>query len=138
MHDKYKEVKSSGEEERFAGGAVRDVSADKPRPDLISPFFEERLGNWLMLGAKRYDERNWEKGLPAQRCYASLKRHLMQWAQGLRDEDHLAAVACNLMFIIHFEEMIKRGLLPKELADKLDDMPTYYPVEKLDEAPETE
>lgn len=40
MHD-------SGKREEFCTGAVRDASKGKPRPDLISPFFEERLGHWL-------------------------------------------------------------------------------------------
>jgi len=130
MGKKFDRVKSSGKEQQFQTGAVRDVSEDKPRPDLISPFFEERLGNWLMLGAKRYADRNWEKGIPISRCYASLRRHIMWWNQGKTDEDHLAAIACNIMFIIHNEEVVKRGILPPEI----DDMPKYLQnVETKDE-----
>ena len=114
-------LQSSGKEESFNTGAVRDVAADKPRPDLFSPFAEERVGNWLMLGAKRYAERNWEKGMPISRCWASLCRHKMKWQQGERDEDHLAAIIFNAMAIIHYEEMIRRGTLPESLAD----MPAY-------------
>lgn len=114
MHD-------SGKRQKFNAGAVRDTSDGKSRPDLISPFFEMRLGNWLMLGAKKYNERNWEKGIPNSRCYASLRRHICQWVIGNQDEDHLAAIACNIMFIMHNEEAVKRGLLPKEI----DNMPKY-------------
>ena len=116
------QLKSSGECQSFGDGrAVRDVDSDKPRPDLISPFAEERQGMWLKRGAERYAERNWEKGMPFTRCVASLKRHLMKYQQGLKDEDHLAAIMFNSMALIHYEEMIKRGVLPADL----NDMPNY-------------
>lgn len=106
--------------ETFTTGAKRDAN-DKPRPDLISPFALERLGEWLRLGAEKYDERNWEKGLPISRTVASLVRHLVKFQQGDTSEDHIAAVMCNAMFILHEQEMIKRGVHPREL----DDMPDY-------------
>lgn len=115
------EMQDSGKRQKFIGGAVRDAAEGKPRPELISPFFEERLANWLAKGAAKYDDRNWENGIPIDRCVASLKRHLMKWRQGSREEDHLAAIACNIMFIIHFEEMIKRG----EMIYELHDVPKY-------------
>jgi len=55
------------------------------------------------------------------RCVASLLRHAVAYMCGDRDEDHMAAVMCNAMFIMHYEEMIGRGVLPKELGD----MPDY-------------
>jgi hypothetical protein len=44
----------------------------------------------------------------------------------------MAAVMCNAMFIMHYEEMIKAGVLPASL----DDMPSYVPMvtPKLDGA----
>ena len=45
----------------------------------------------------------------------------MKYQQGLRDEDHLAAIMFNAMALIHYEEMIERGVLPAEL----NDMPVY-------------
>ena len=117
MHD-------SGNRENFNTGAVRDTASDKPRPDLISPFAEERVGQWLRLGAVKYAERNWERGIPNSRCLASLRRHVMRYQQGDRSEDHLAAVIFNAQAIIHNEEMMARGVLPAEL----DDMPDYGPV----------
>ena len=59
----------SGKRQSFGKGmAIRDTAADKPRPDLISPFAEERLGDWLRMGAAKYAERNWENGMPFTRC----------------------------------------------------------------------
>lgn len=114
-------MKDSGRRETFSTGAVRDTSQSKPRPDLISPYAAAREGAWLALGAEKYSARNWEQGMPISRCIASLERHLMAYKQGLRDEDHMAAIRTNSGFIIHYEEMINRGILPAEL----DDMPHY-------------
>jgi len=110
-------IRDSGQRQAFAGGAVRDTHGDKPRPDLISPFFLNRLGAWLALGAHKYGERNWEKGIPSSRCLASLWRHLLAWQRGEADEDHLSAAAFNLMAIIHNEETTRQGLLAPQFHD---------------------
>ncbi len=117
MHD-------SGERQQFETGAVRDTAGGKSRPDLVSPFAMMRLGEWLRLGAEKYNDRNWEKGIPLSRSTASLYRHLLAWQMGDTDEDHLAAIMCNAMFLLHTKDMIECGLLP----DELDDMPCYLPV----------
>lgn len=114
-------MKDSGKRKKAKSGALRDGQEGKPRPDLISPFAALREGAWLAKGAEKYEERNWELGMPISWQLESLERHLMQYKMGLTDEDHLAAVRTKAGFILHFEEMIARGLLPKEL----DDMPHY-------------
>jgi len=114
-------MKTTGQLQSFKTGAVRDTTEDKPRPELISPYFEERLANWLTKGAKKYESRNWEKGIPISRCVASLKRHTNAFMKGLTDEDHEAAIACNIMFIIHYQEMIQRN----KMSEEIDDMPHY-------------
>ncbi len=116
-----KKMHDSGERQEFNSGMVRDTGAGKPRPDLISPYANEREGDWLRLGADKYSARNWEKGCPISRCIASLERHLLAYKMGKKDEDHMAAIRTNAGFILHFEEMIKRGLLSPDL----DDMPKY-------------
>lgn len=120
------DLKDSGKREDFETGCVRDAAENKSRPDLISPYFMMRVGDHLEKGASKYAERNWEKGMPISRCIASLERHLSQYKMGLIDEDHLAAISCNIMFIIHYEAMIERGLLPEELAD----MPLYEKIKE--------
>lgn len=114
-------MEDSGKREQFTTGAVRDTAEGKSRPDLISPYAQMRKGDWLRLGAEKYDERNWEKGMKISRCIASICRHLFQYMMGATNEDHLAAIGVNVEFIMHYEAMIERGLLPKEL----DDMPKY-------------
>ena len=69
--------------------------------------------------------------MPFSRCVASLKRHLMKFQQGLQDEDHLAAIMFNAMALIHYEEMIERGVLPAEL----NDMPAYRVIKQGEEGP---
>lgn len=121
-------ISSSGKEENFSSGSVRDDSTGKGRPELISPIFIKRLAQHLERGAARYKKRNWELGQNLERYMASLKRHTDQFLEGERGpnyEDHLAAIAFNVMGLIHTEEMINRGLLPKEL----DDLPNYIKKE---------
>ena len=114
-------MEDSGKREQFTTGAVRDTAEGKSRPDLISPYAQLRKGDWLRLGAEKYDERNWEKGMKISRCIASICRHLFQYMMGCINEDHLAAIAVNVEFIMHYEAMIEKGLLPAEL----DDLPKY-------------
>ena len=114
-------MKDTGRRETFSTGAVRDSAEEKPRPELISPFAMERLAEWLRKGAEKYTPRNWERGIPISRSTASLCRHLLKFQMGSTDEDHVAAILCNAMFIAHTQEMIKRGILP----ESLDDLPKY-------------
>jgi len=118
MHD-------SGARRKFDSGAVRDLAAEKPRIDLISPFALARLGEWCRLGGEKYSDRNWEKGMPfSTGPYASLCRHVCDWGKHERYpqfEDHLAAIMWNGMALMHYEAMIERKILPATL----DDMPDY-------------
>lgn len=135
-------VKDSGAREAFGTGAVRDTAEDKPRPDLISPFVMERIGNHMRKGAQKYCAWNWAKGIPSSRFYESLMRHLMKYAQGLRDEDHLSAAVFNLMGLIHNEELCGQPIelslpdgtfqcLPIELLD----FPVFQGKENGSDAP---
>lgn len=94
----------SGTREKFNTGAVRDVQVGKGRFDLISPEALMRLAVHYENGAKKYDDRNWEKGIPISRCFSSAVRHLFKWLAGSREEDHLAAAAWNIFAIMHYEK----------------------------------
>lgn len=97
-------MQDSGERQKFESGAVRDTTTGKGRFDLISPELYFRISKWAELGATKYSDRNWEKGMPISRCYDSCMRHLVKYLDGWDDEDHLAAVAWNAMAIMHFEK----------------------------------
>lgn len=98
------------------GMAEREPSDGKGRYDLISPYAVRRLAHWYELGAKKYSDRNWEKGIPFSRYMDSAKRHLDKYLMGKRDEDHLAAAAWNIFAIMHHEELGQT---------ELDDLPHY-------------
>ena len=101
--------------------AIREPTSGKGRYDLITPFGIDRLARWYELGTKKYNDRNWEKGMPFSRYVDSAKRHLNKYVMGMEDEDHLAAAVWNLMAIMHHEEL-------KEFH--LDDMPHYLDKNK--------
>lgn len=113
----FNEVQDSGERQAFETGSVRDTREGKGRYDLLPPYPMFRLARHYENGAKKYGDRNWEKGQPVTRYYDSAMRHLFKYMEGSRDEDHLAAAAWNIIGIIHTEEMVRRGKLPKELVD---------------------
>ncbi len=115
---KKKALKDSGHRKQFASGAVRDREPGKGLFALISPVFRRRLAKHCEAGQVKYGNgRNWEKGMPVQEFLNSADRHLCDFMEGDREEDHLIAVAWNVMCAVHTLEMIERGNLPKELND---------------------
>lgn len=94
--------------------------AGKPRMDLISPFALEELGKVLAYGAKKYADRNWEKGFPWSRIIGATMRHTVRYMMGETIDpetglSHAAAIMCNAMFLLHFEKT----------HPELDDRPKY-------------
>ena len=82
---------------------------EKNRLDLIEPEFIEGVGKVLTFGADKYEPNNWQKVEDAEnRYYAAAMRHLMAWRKGEKTDpesgiSHLYHVACNIMFLQHFE-----------------------------------
>lgn len=99
-------TKDSGQRQTFPTGMVRDVQTGKPRFDLIPIEGLRRLADLYARGAEKYGEGNWQKGQPYSRAYASLFRHLIDWREGDRSEDHIAAVAWNAFTIMYYEERL--------------------------------
>lgn len=82
--------------------------ADKPRMDLIPPELLIEMGKVLDYGAKKYAERNWEKGFAWGRAHAAAMRHMAAWSRGenLDPETglpHLAHAATNMAFLLAFQ-----------------------------------
>ena len=107
-----------GEDVVFPMGAKREFVADKPRYDLISLPAMRRLAIHMAAGVEKYSERNWEKGMPMTRYEQGLLRHVFQYMEGDRQEDHAAAVLFNMGCIMHHEEEIRAGRLPESLDDR--------------------
>ena len=110
-------VKDSGGRQSFTTGAVRDVQKGKGRFDLIPPTALRRIAKHYENGAVKYGDWNWSKGMNQNRFMDSALRHLNNYREGDRSEDHLSAAAFNIFAMIHQEEMFERGLLPQELND---------------------
>lgn len=87
----------------------RKDDQDKIRLDLIEPEFIEGIGNVLTKGAQKYSENSWQNVENAEnRYYAAALRHLMAYRRGEEADpesglSHLEHVACNIMFLLHFE-----------------------------------
>lgn len=113
----FNNVKDSGERQEFDTGSKRDTQDGKGRPDLIPIESLRRLSKHYEHGAKKYGDRNWEKGQPLSRYYASAMRHMWDYMEGDYSEDHLAAAAWNIFSMIATQERIIAGKLPKELDD---------------------
>lgn len=99
----------------FTNGKAEDVLKQGTKFDLGKPILalvpaslEEAVGEILTMGAKKYAPNNWKKGINYTRIISSLKRHLNEFYKGnLIDEEskkpHLWHVACNVAFLIEFE-----------------------------------
>lgn len=87
----------------------RKDDTGKNRLDLIEPEFIESVGKVLTFGASKYEPNNWQNVEDGKdRYYAAALRHLMAYRRGeVTDPEsglsHLEHVACNIMFLLHFE-----------------------------------
>lgn len=89
--------------------AVRH-NQDKLRVDLIPTELIEEVAKVLTFGAKKYAPNNW-KGFTKQQqdeIVGSLLRHILEYQKGNKldnesDLHHLAHAACNIAFILYFE-----------------------------------
>lgn len=78
------------------GGRKDDSS--KLRYDLIPTYGLEQIAAVYTMGAAKYDDRNWQKGIRFSRLHAAMMRHLEKHRQG-EDLDaesglsHLAHIA---------------------------------------------
>ncbi len=102
-------ILDSGNRYEFATGAVRDMQEGKGRCDLLPPLAILRLARHFEIGAKKYGDHNWEKGIPINSFIDSAIRHIMKYMAGQEDEDHLVAAAWNLMCAMETEERFGWG-----------------------------
>ena len=116
-------IKDSGTRREFESGAVRDVQEGKGRLDLLPACAILRVARHFEAGAKKYNDRNWEKGIPVHSFIDSAQRHLKKYLDGHNDEDHLSAAAWNLLCAMWTEE--KRP--------ELQDIPARRPQDNEEE-----
>ena len=90
-------LNDSGDRSVFGYGAMRDRGEEKGRYDLLPPDAIRRLALHFQRGAKKYADRNWEKGMELHYFLDSGLRHAFDYMAGKTDEDHLAAAAWNMI-----------------------------------------
>lgn len=64
------------------------------------PYLILELSKHFEKGAEKYDERNWEKGIPVNRYIDSAIRHYLKYLDGQKDEDHFIAFIWNITCLI--------------------------------------
>lgn len=81
----------------FESGAQRDSNNNKPFIHNLKGYTRQRFGYHMNLGSRNYGDSNWEKGMPTNQYLESMDRHLAEYMEGDRSEDHLSAIifGCN-------------------------------------------
>lgn len=86
----------------------------KLRYDLVHPDAHEDMVKVLEVGAKKYGEYNWTKGMSWSTILQSLKRHLAAFEKG-EDYDsddgllHISHLACNVHFLNAYYYIYPQG-----------------------------
>lgn len=107
----------SGERCEFDTGAVRDAMEGKGLPSLLPRDALRRASKRFEDGATKYGRDNWQKGIPLSRYVDALYRHLWQYMDGDKAEDHGGAIIWNAMCLVQTKDWIEQGKLSEELDD---------------------
>lgn len=100
----------------FESGAVRDVSAEKGRMDLLPHYAILKVARHCERGSIHYGEHNVDKGIPISSLCSSGMRHLMQYLDGKDNEDHLTAAVWNLLWAVQMERDEKMINIPNRVG----------------------
>jgi len=106
----------------FAEGRKDDEG--KSRWDLVPRSFQEVI-NVYTMGARKYADRNWEKGIKWSRIFGAMMRHSWNWWWGethdpVDGQHHLASAAWCALALMEYEET----------HPELDDRPYSEPRRK--------
>lgn len=91
----------------FVSSQAVKFDQDKPRTDLLPVLALEEVTRVFTYGAKKYSDRNWEKGFIWSRPYGATLRHLFAFWRGESIDpesgiSHLAHCCCNVLFLLEF------------------------------------
>lgn len=94
----------------FTSGA--HSNEEKPRYDLVPACALRREAIRMAEGARDHGDKNYQKGIGDTRFMQDrvnhLVEHIIQYADGDRSDDHLAAIRCNAGILIWLEEATKK------------------------------
>lgn len=105
---------AEGTTAKFGTGAVRSDTVESFRYDLVSPIGLREVARACAEGAEKYDDFNWEKGMPVHDLLNHAIAHIYQFLAGDRSEPHLGHAAWNLLAAIHSHELwphLNEGML---------------------------
>ena len=93
----------------------------KLRMDLLPADALFAVAYVYTIGAEKYEDRNWEKGIKYGRVFAALLRHVWKWWMGQeKDQEdgqhHLASVVWCGLALLHYD-------LNKDKYKECDDRP---------------
>jgi hypothetical protein len=113
-------------------GTGKRYNDGKLRYDLVQADAHEGMVKVLTFGAKKYADRNWEKGMAWSKIISSLKRHIAAFEKG-EDFDqesgllHADHIACNAHFLSGYYRLYPQGddrpheyLNPKKIGLDID------------------
>lgn len=89
----------------MTGEIAQKFDTHKPRPELLPADALLAVSDVLAFGARKYGDRNWERGLKQMRLYAAAQRHLLAWSNGDNYDGesgllHLAHAACCVLMLL--------------------------------------
>lgn len=86
---------------------AKRFNENKIRLDLIPSCLNKEVGKILTFGSIKYGDNNWRKGMEWSKCIASLKRHLLDFEEGIDYDNesrelHISHLIVNAMFILEY------------------------------------
>jgi hypothetical protein len=103
-------TKDSGKRLDYPSGMRRDTQEGKPRYSLVDRGMLKRWAALMTRGAEKYGAHNWQLANSKEemeRFQDSALRHMIQWLDGERDEDHGAAVFFNIAAAEYVREKLR-------------------------------
>jgi len=107
-------IKQTKGRTHFNTGAVRSDDTGKPQLALLPWDLFPRLADHYLKGANIYGNDNWRYGMNSSHVEDSMMRHVQQYWNGDKDEDHLSAIIFNA-FCLMYNEMT--------FGDEVHDLP---------------
>lgn len=85
---------------------LREDKSEKPDFTYIAEMYPvfARIMDRFTMGEKKYARLNWRNCEDPQTYKESAIRHLMQYASGETDEDHLIASLANIIILADLEQ----------------------------------
>jgi len=112
------DIQSSKKIRRFPSGAVRSDDTGRARPDWVSVWALEAIGQHLANNSNDFGATNYLLGIPIEECLASLMRHYCAY-QKTKSKADLTALAFNAIAALH-TACIKEDGTYKEIHEKTE------------------